>query len=166
MDTTLRDALKHLQKERAPTPAERDPEVMQMVREQLQREPPPSLAALYGRAVRINPAIRKLTLRQFNARYPLQVRRRMKAERSATRSSSGNGRNRGREGRSRAPDDRIDPDELRARVRPVLLRYARAVAAAESTADLIDVLEEVDSYVDAVLDSIGHGAGSAGRVDT
>lgn len=52
-----------------------NPEVMAMVRAQLGRGSPPSSAALYGRAVRIDPSIRDLSLRQVNARYPLQVSR-------------------------------------------------------------------------------------------
>jgi len=68
-------------------PRATDPAIVEMVREQLRRDPPPPLAALYGRALRIDPAIRKLSLRQFNALYPLQVRRRLKreAERAAKR---------------------------------------------------------------------------------
>lgn len=50
---------------------ETDPDVLEMVRRQLERDPPPSTAALYGRAAQINEDIYELSLRQFNARYPL-----------------------------------------------------------------------------------------------
>lgn len=105
---------------------DRDSQIMEMVRAQLERDPPPPLAALYGRAVRLNPEIRNLSLRQFNARYPLQVRRRMKreAERRAGPSPDG--------GKPR----RAASDEVRARVRAVLLQYAKAVSGARTTAEL------------------------------
>lgn len=119
---------------------------MQMVREQLERDPPPSLAALYGRAVRLNPEIRRLSPRQFNARYPLQVRRRMKRQRAKHR-PSGDGR---RDTRRKRKPERTASPELRARVRTILLQYAKAVAGARTTAELIDTLEEVDLYVNAV----------------
>lgn len=108
-------------------------EVMEMVREQLGRRSPPSVPALYGRAVRIDPSIRELSLRQFNARFPLQVRRE-----KARRRASADGR------RQRVAVDRDA-------VREVLLRFAREVAAADGTAAVIDTLTHVDSYVDEIM---------------
>lgn len=55
-------------------------ELRQMIRRQLRRRRPPDTKALYGRAVRIDPEIRQLDLRQFNARHVLPVRREMKRE--------------------------------------------------------------------------------------
>lgn len=55
-----------------------DPEddpVMAMVRRQLERENPPDTKALYGRAIRIDPSLRELSLRQFHAKYPLKIKR-------------------------------------------------------------------------------------------
>lgn len=49
--------------------------VMAMVRRQLDRENPPDTKAMYGRAVRIDPSIRDLSLRQFHAKYPLKIKR-------------------------------------------------------------------------------------------
>lgn len=120
---------------------------MQMVRGQLERESPPPLAALYGRAVRLNPEIRELSLRQFNARYPLQVRRQLKREQRGLRPSGDGRRSTGQE---RNPGRTASP-ELRARIRVILIQYAKAVAGARTTAEVIDVLEGVEVYVDAVM---------------
>lgn len=82
---------------------EPDPEVLEMVRRQLDRDPPPSTEALYGRAARINDQIYGLSLRQFNATYVLRVKReRKRAERerasSSADSSTGTGDDGGRDG--------------------------------------------------------------------
>lgn len=114
-----------------------NPEVMTMVREQLQRRSPPSTAALFGRAVRIDPTIRELTLRQFNARYPLQVKRRMSA-----RKRKGDGRPAG------------EPTLDRLGIRRALIAFARDVAAAEGTAGVIDALGGVDTYVEEIIAAI------------
>lgn len=53
---------------------EEDP-VMSMVRRQLERTNPPDTKALYGRAIRLDPSLRELSLRQFHAKYPLKVKR-------------------------------------------------------------------------------------------
>lgn len=70
--------------------AELDEDVLEMVRRQLDRDPPPSTTALYGRAVRINRDIYELSLRQFHAKYPLRVKREQaRRERAGTGRSSG-----------------------------------------------------------------------------
>lgn len=67
---------------------EPDPEVLEMVRRQLDRDPPPSTEALYGRAARINDQIYGLSLRQFNATYVLRVKRERKREERERASSA------------------------------------------------------------------------------
>lgn len=69
---------------------ELDEDVLEMVRRQLDRDPPPSTTALYGRAARINRDIYDLSLRQFHAKYPLRVKREQaRRERGETGRSSG-----------------------------------------------------------------------------
>ncbi len=71
---------------------EPDEDVLEMVRRQLDRDPPPSTEALYGRAARINEDIYGLSLRQFNATYVLRVKREQKrAEREGRGSGTGGG---------------------------------------------------------------------------
>lgn len=55
-------------------------DVLEMVRRQLQRDPPPDTRALYGRATHLDDAIFELSLRQFNALYVLRVKRERKRE--------------------------------------------------------------------------------------
>lgn len=112
-------------------------DVLKMVREELQRPSSPSTAALYSRAIRIDPSIRELTLRQFNAKYPLRVKR----EKARTRAKEDGKRTR----------KRVD----REAIRDVLFRFARNVAAAGGTAGVIDALAGVDRYVEEVVAAIG-----------
>lgn len=151
MNPTLLEAIRRFKAENE-SAIDTDPRVMAMVREQLERDPPPSLAALYGRAVRINREIRKLTPRQFNARYPLQVRKEQKVARK------------GREGRVKGngrPEPASPTPEVADRLRTILLQYAKVVAAAETTAELIQAVQQADRYVEAVADLAQQASASA-----
>lgn len=55
----------------------------------------------------------------------------------------------------KAEQEKADPgtDELRSTAREVLLDFARAMAGAEDRAEMIDVLANVDEYVDRVLEA-------------
>lgn len=111
-------------------------EVLDMVRRQLHRANPPSTEALYGRAARIDNSLRELSLRQFNARYPLQVRREMaRAEKT-----------------NRQPTESSDTNDFnRDGIRQVLLDFARTVSDA-TDAQLIDLLTDgVEDYIDRIL---------------
>lgn len=122
--------------------AKTDEKVMAAVEDALKKDPDASVQDLYEKAKSVNSAIGKLTLRQFNARYPLQVKRRM--------SSKGPGkkkRPRATRKRSRAAAEGGDRD----RVRQTLLRFAGDVAGAEERKELVQVLSNVDRYVDEVL---------------
>jgi hypothetical protein len=179
--------------------AELDEDVLEMVRRQLDRDPPPSTTALYGRAARINRDIYELSLRQFHAKYPLRVKReRARRERGGTSRSSGpasgdQGADAG-PGDAGAPDVRADEDagrrhlfgtdadpdpggedprrsgtggadgaeqggsgagpaadgDTRERVRRVLIRFAREVAAAERPESLVGVAERLPDRVDEI----------------
>lgn len=107
-------------------------DVMEMVRRQLERDPPPPTSALYGRAARIDSDVYDLSLRQFHAKYPLRVKReRARAEREAARE----------EERSPAARDRV---------REVLYGLAREVASADGVADLAGVVVGIADRVDEV----------------
>lgn len=182
---------------------EPDPDVLEMVREQLDRESPPSTEALYGRAVRINRDIYELSLRQFNATYVLRVKRERKRDEAGGGSGGGSGGGGAGSGEASAPteeSDEVEPrpggfldalreeeDEggeagtgdgaqatseaaaappaggpereehgdggsgLRARVRSILWRYARRVAARPGLAGALAAVEEVDDRVEEIL---------------
>lgn len=90
---------------------EPDPDVLEMVRRQLDRDPPPSTEALYGRAASINSDIYELTLRQFNATYVLRVKReRKRAEKGGKGGGSADDASRG-SGKRAASERSADPDE-------------------------------------------------------
>ena len=55
--------------------ATRHEQVMEMVARELEQNPDIDAGELYTRAAEIDPSIRELDRRQFNARYPLQVKR-------------------------------------------------------------------------------------------
>lgn len=87
--------------------------------------------------------VRHLSLQQFNAKFPLQVKRRKARDRE--------GRNGGSPDGSRAP---AGSDDRREVVREALLDFAKAVAGADDRGDVINVLTGVDEYVDRVVEEM------------
>lgn len=147
--------------------------VMEMVRRALERDPDVRSAALYDQAKKVDRRIGQLTLRQFHALYPLQVKRlaagSKRARKQATATATprrrgrpaGSGRGPGRPAgtgrRGRPPGSRnvqpaaVSSDGSRASVRGVLLELASAVARAENKADVIKVLSDMDAWVERVV---------------
>jgi hypothetical protein len=121
--------------------------VMRMVERELKKKPDISNQTLFEKAQKIDASIGKLTLRQFHARYPLQVKRRASA-------SSGRGKtrrkSRGGSRRRRETAGAVNREE----VRKVLLRLARDVSAAEGKAAMIDLVVGLDKYVDQVVRAV------------
>lgn len=113
-------------------------EIAEMIRARLQRAEPPDTKALYGRAVHIEESVQDLTLRQFNAKYVLQVKRKMKTDEEPEQE------------RKEEPES---AGQTRARVREILLQFARDVAAADR-AEMIEVFTSVDVYVDKVVEAL------------
>lgn len=115
--------------------AKTDDKVMSMVEKEIKSDSDVTVEELYEKAKKVNSGIGKLSLRQFNARYPLQVKRRMAPKRSRKRST-----------KKKARKDGGDRDAIRS----VLLELARDVASAEGKGDLVDLVANVDRYVDKV----------------
>jgi len=132
--------------------AETVEDVMKMVERELGRDPDISNEALYEKARKIDGSIADLTLRQFHARYPLQVKRRRAAAsgRSKKKRKAGSGRRRTKKS---APGSGAD----REAVREILLRLAREVSAAEGKAAMIDLVVGLDRYVDEVVKAANGG---------
>lgn len=120
--------------------AQANPEVMEVIEAEIKKDPDVSNPELLEKAKAIDKSVTKLSARQFNAMYPLQVKRAMKPARPARRPGRG-------KTRSRA--------EGRDRVRTVLLDLARDVANAEGKGDVVDVVAGIDRYVDRVLRAAG-----------
>lgn len=131
--------------------AEVKDKVMDMVRKELDENPDAENRELYEKATKVDGSIADLTLRQFHARYPLQVKR-QKAQKS------GGGSRKKRSSSSRGGGSGKGPEVNRDKVRATLLQFAKDVSSAEGQAStLIDVLENVDDYVDQVVRAVGGG---------
>ncbi len=129
--------------------AKTDSKVMAFVEAELERNPTIEVKDLFEMVKEEHRSVRSLDLRQFNARYPLQVkrrkgggrrrRRRPATERAAARSqTNGNG--------SAVTNGNGGRDA----VRTTLLSFATDVTAAEDKKELVEVLAGVDRYVDEV----------------
>lgn len=126
--------------------AESNAQVMEMIEAELRKDPNVSNADLFEKAAAIDPSIESLSARQFNARYPLQVKRALKPRKpKARRGKRSRAGTAGAAGRSRAGG--ADRD----RVRGVLLELVKDIANAEQKGDVVDVVAGIDRYVDRVV---------------
>lgn len=121
--------------------------VMDFVQQELAKDPGISTAELYERAKKVDSGVSKITLRQFNARFPLQVKRKNSME-----AAPGGRRKRGAGLRART---RKAVDQRREAVREIFLRFAGDVSGAEDPRELIRVITEVDVYVDQAIKASG-----------
>ena len=120
--------------------ADANPNVMSMVEAELKKDPDISNPVLFEKAVAIDKNVKKLSPRQFNAMYPLQVKRAMKPARPRKRKKTSR-----RSGSSAGRD----------KVRDVLISLARDVANADGKGDVVDIVAGIDGYVDRVLKAAG-----------
>ena len=153
--------------------------VMAMIEKEIQANPEISNGDLRTKAVKLDDAIGRMSARQFNATYPLQVKRRMrprkkagrKAAKSAKRgrkaAAKASGAKRGRPAKSGGKRGRPakvaatsgrsggrGDAAVRDRVRGVLVSFARDLASSDG-AGLVDVIAGVDGYVDRVMKAAG-----------
>jgi hypothetical protein len=134
--------------------ADANPKIMEMIEAELKKNPDISNKELFDRATQIDKGIAKLSPRQFNAMYPLQVKRALKPRKRGARKSKAAGRkstkgtksmNRGGARAGAAGGD------SRARVRSVLLDLAKDIANAQGKGDVVDVVAGIDRYVDRAI---------------
>jgi hypothetical protein len=124
--------------------------VMNMVRDEIQKRPEITSQELFEKAKKLDRGMRTLSARQFNATYPLQVRRTLAPRRR----------------RGRAGSLRRGGSAFRDRLRGVLLEFAREVAAADDPGKLVDVVGNLDSWVDRLVGNrraAAKGADGEGR---
>ena len=130
--------------------AEINDDVMSMVRTELEKDPDVENKVLFEKATEIDDSIGDLSLRQFHARYPLQVKRqKAQAKGGRKKSSKASSAKRGR-GSGRSKGATLDRD----RVRGTLLEFAKEVSAASGKAEMIDLITNVDRYVDEVAKAV------------
>jgi hypothetical protein len=122
--------------------AKNEEKVMQFVEKELEANPDVSTSDLYERAKKVDSGVAKLSLRQFNARFPLQVKRRKSLARPARRKG---------QVRKRAARRRDATTQHRDAVRQVFLQFASDLAAAEERKDLVSLIAQVDRYVDKAI---------------
>ena len=134
--------------------AEVDPKVMKYVENALKRNPGLENKELFDRVKKAHPSMKKLGSRQFNARYPLQVKRRRAL---AEGGRSGPGKKRSPAGSGPRSRTQIKPETPRDTVRQVFLDFATDLAAAEERKDLVRVVADVDTYVDQVIKGLAKG---------
>ena len=124
-----------------------DEKVMSAVEAALKETPAASVDELFEIARGINPGMVELSKRQFHARYPLQVKRKMnpgkrRKRRRVQATAKGGGAGRRADGSREA-------------VRSTLLKFATELAGAEERKDVVRVVANVDRYVDEVLKATG-----------
>jgi hypothetical protein len=128
--------------------ANTDEKVMALVKDELRKDPDILTSTLYDKAKSAVPSVGKLSLRQFNARYPLQIKRRMamSGEGAPAKPRSTKPAPTRRERKPAAPTG-----GNRDNVRQVLLRFAADLSAADDRSAIVRVLAGIDGYVDDVV---------------
>ena len=121
--------------------------VMNMVREEIQKRPEITSPELFEKAKKLDRGIRSLSARQFNATYPLQVRRTMAPRRR----------------RARGVGARARSGAGRERLRAVLLEFARTVAGAQDRGALVEVIGNLDQWIDRLAGGRAPSEGTPAR---
>jgi hypothetical protein len=130
--------------------------VMEMVRKELKANPDAENKDLYRKAEKLDASIGDLSLRQFHARYPLQVKRKRAAKKRSSKSTTrkkGGKRTSTKKRTGKAAKGEVD----RQAIRSTLLQFARDVSAADGKAEMIDLLGNVDDYVEDVVGALDGG---------
>jgi hypothetical protein len=130
--------------------AKNEERVMQFVEAELERNPDVATSDLFEKAKKVDSGLGKLSLRQFNARFPLQIKRKksLAAPRKTRKARARTGTTPRGAGR-RAGQDRRDA------MREVFLRFASDLAGAEERKDVVRVLAGVETYVADALKAAG-----------
>lgn len=120
--------------------AEVNEKVRSMVEAELKKDPSTSNEDLYEKAIKIDPGVKDLSSRQFNARYPLQVKRKMSDAAGTSKPRT-----------PRGPRKRKESN--REEIRKELFTLAKDVAGTEDRGDLVAVMSNMDKYVDRVVEA-------------
>lgn len=130
--------------------AEINDDVMSMVRAELEKDPDVENKVLYAKAQEVDDAIGDLSLRQFHARYPLQVKRQKAQAKGGRKKKSKSSRAKRKQSSRRSGSGEVD----RERIRGTLIEFAKEVSAASGKAEIIDLITNVDRYVDEVAKAL------------
>jgi len=115
---------------------------MEMVEKALTAAPETSTSDLFEKAKDVDPGMKELSVRQFHARYPLQVKRRRSLAAGGGRRKKRSRRARGRKGADRG-------GAATSAVHGVLLQFAHAVSAANDRGPtaMIEFVSNLDEWV-------------------
>lgn len=149
--------------------AKRNEQVLDRVRQELNRKPDLGSRDLYEKLQDMDSSIKEGTLQQFHARYVLPIKRERAAQRAeAEAKPSKRGQPHAAEKRQPEPaEPRAAPQARRKvsaatetgaerpvdreKVRAVFMQFAREFSEAESRTDIVQVLSKVDDYVERVV---------------
>ena len=149
-----------------------DEKVMRLVERELLKAPGASVGDLFEKAKKASRAIGSLSLRQFHARYPLQVKRRANkaggrgrpTAKKVAKAKAAPRRAKAAPKRTKAVPRRVvrrvarkvaAPAANRDAVRNVFLNFATDLAGADGTKNVVKVVAGVDRYVDQVIKAVG-----------
>lgn len=127
--------------------SEIDEKVLHAVEAALNKDPKATVDELFEVAKGVNRAVASLSKRQFHARYPLQVKRKLAPRKPRRAKKAGGAPRRSRKTSSNG--------SVRDAVRATLLKFASDLAGAEARKDLVRAVAGVDRYVDEVLRATG-----------
>jgi len=119
--------------------AERNEKVMEKVRNELEADPTLKSKPLYEQMQKVDKSIKDLSVQQFHARYVLPIKRENAPKRPRKRRTAGQAA-----GGARGRKARMDRDQ----VRGAFLKFARDLAEAESRGQIVQVMTNMDSYID------------------
>ena len=128
--------------------AESEDKIMQFVEEALEKNPDIVVKDLYAEVQSTFPEAAELSLRQFNARFPLQVKRRKNRGKGPKKSKP----RKKRPAQASARAEKAGKSTDRDRFRSAFLSFAMALTAAEEKKDLVKVLANIDRYIDQAMD--------------
>lgn len=134
---------------------------MKYVEEQLAKNPGISNQELQEGAKKLDRSVGQLSIRQFHAKYPLQVKRRSGGGRKATRKGKATPKGKATRKGKATPKRRTSSGRGRTRrsaavstsgganenVRRIMLQFARELSGADSQVATIEVLSKLDRYV-------------------
>ena len=102
---------------------------------------PDLVADLHKKAKKVSRTVSGMTIQQFHAKYPLQVKRRLDPKKPRKPPAR-------KPARRRAAKAAVGDRDA---IRVVLLGFAKDLSAAESQTATIEVLANLDRYIDRVL---------------
>jgi predicted lipid-binding transport protein (Tim44 family) len=145
---------------------------MQFIEKELKINPKATAKELQQKAKAVSEAVGKLSVRQFHAKYPLQIRRKLapkKPRRAAPKAKAAPKKPRRaapKKPRRAAPKARAAPKKPRSAapkataargqvnreaIRDTLMTFAKDLSDAEGKSETIAVLRKLDTYIDAII---------------